>query len=193
VCSSKGNTVTITFDDVSFPQYNGDVPLLQFDATNTYAHLRSGLNMGEDDSFLGGVPQHSRRYTPNVTAAVEVVRGAQQRDGTAYYVSGSGTDTIRFKFIAQNGDFTERLEVKALDFTHGYLYSPVTHANVSTVVPAPQAGPRYMTQAASALGFKHHIRARLPSHRLSLSHHRTPTAYTPRVTSCPSTWCTTSQ
>jgi hypothetical protein len=158
VCSSRGNTVTVTFDNVSFPQYNGDVPLLQFDATNTYAHLRSGLNMGEDDSFLGGVPQHSRRYTPNVTAAVEVVRGVQQRDGTAYYVSGSGTNTIRFKFIAQNGDFTERLEVKALDFAHGYLYSPVTHANVSTAVPAPQAGPRYMTQAASALGFKHHIR-----------------------------------
>ena len=158
VCTSIGNTVIITFDEVNFPQYNGDVPLLIFDQTNTYVDLRSGINLGEENTFLSGVKQHSRKYTVNITTSQQLSKGIKQRDGTAYYIQGNGTDTIRFRFIAQNGDFTEKLDVKTLNFNEGYVYSPITYANVSTIMPYFGAGPRYMIKAAQALSFQHNIK-----------------------------------
>ncbi|KAJ1438745.1 hypothetical protein B484DRAFT_200277 [Ochromonadaceae sp. CCMP2298] len=157
VCTSLGNTVTVQFDEVSFPQYNGDVPMLTFTRNNTFSDLRGGLNIGQDDSFLTGVPPHSRKYTPYVTDAVEVVKGVRQREGTAYYASGSSTKTLLFNFIVQDGDFTDRLEVQSISFSGGYVYGPVTGANVSLAVPNFLSGPRYMSKTTSALGFHRHI------------------------------------
>eukprot|EP01032_Pedospumella_encystans_P013718 gene13718-15774_t len=156
-CTSLGNLVTIVFDSVSFPQYDGDVPPLLFDRTNTYADLRNGLNIGEEDTFLAGVPPHSRRYTANTTVSTEVVKGVTQRDGVAYYLSGNMTNMLTFKFVAQNGDFTKLLEVRSIDFAEGFIYSPVTHANVSTSVPYFGAGRRYMSSQTAALSFRHNI------------------------------------
>lgn len=157
VCSASGNNVTIQFNNVSFPQYNGDVPTLLLNATNTFADARSGLNVGEYDTLLQGVPFHRHEYTPILTQPLELVKGVKQRDGLAYYVSGHGTSTISFAFDVSNGDFTSKLEVNSLNFTNGYLYGYLTQSIISTAVPSDGSGARYMSPAASALGYNRHI------------------------------------
>jgi len=157
VCSANGNNVTIQFNNVSFPQYNGDVPTLILNATNTFADARSGLNVGEYDTLLQGVPFHRHEYIPILTQPLELVKGVKQRDGLAYYVSGHGTRTISFAFDVSNGDFTSQLEVSSLNFTNGYLYGYLTQSIISTAVPSHGSGARYMSPAASALGYNRHI------------------------------------
>ena len=53
ICTSRGNKVTLTFISVTFPQYDGAVPLLEFDRTNSYKDIRTSRSLGDGD-FLRG-------------------------------------------------------------------------------------------------------------------------------------------
>jgi hypothetical protein len=74
-------------------------------------------------------------------------------DGFAYYHSLPSENTVRFLFTPAKGDFTTSLEAKSLIFDTGSIYSNSTGVNVSTAVPYFDAGPRYMNDAPSSLGF----------------------------------------
>jgi hypothetical protein len=36
ICTSLGKNVTIIFENITFPQYDGDVPMVQFSAENAW-------------------------------------------------------------------------------------------------------------------------------------------------------------
>eukprot|EP01038_Epipyxis_sp_PR26KG_P005103 gene5103-7113_t len=151
VCTSIGKNITIIFDNVTFS--NGNVPDMYFSTTNDFPNPRSGLDLG-DGSILFGV--HTSDYTPKIVANT-LVEGFAKDDGIAYYDSGSQSNTIRFAFIVEPGDYVSTLEVKSINFDNGYIFSNITGANISTILPSPNAGPRYMTKSASALGFNKNI------------------------------------
>ena len=100
ICSSKGNLVTIIFENVSLPSLLGDVPEIIFDplngATGGFVDLRSGFKIGDGDSLAGVNPgfEVSIPKTSN-----EVLKGRYQPDGYANYLSGSGTNGNLFEFI----------------------------------------------------------------------------------------------
>lgn len=154
VCTSIGNKVTVTFENVTLPQFNGNVPTIEFDPTNSFRDLRSGQVLGQPDSKLRG---RTSGYVPKITSAV-LSEGFQKGDGTAYYHSGNGTTAITFAFVVQDGDFSNDLEVKSLNFDKGCIFGNVTYANVSQSVPAFGAGPRYMSISPSSLGFNSNIK-----------------------------------
>jgi hypothetical protein len=54
VCTSLGKNVTMTFLNVTFPEFNGDVPMLTFDITNGLfsPDLRTGLSLGNSLCLL---------------------------------------------------------------------------------------------------------------------------------------------
>ncbi len=91
ICTSVGNTVTMTFVNVSFPQYNGNVPTFQYDRYNQYSNLLSGQNMGTGLLLTG----RNAGYNPSVIGSV-VNEGFQKTDGIATYLSGSGTSSVTF-------------------------------------------------------------------------------------------------
>jgi hypothetical protein len=147
VCSSRGNNVTITFENVTFPQYNGDVPNLQYSQANNFQDLLTGLSLGGDGPPLVGL------HTAYVSKILyqEDRKGIQIRDNVAAYVSGSGTNVLTFSFVVVNGDFTTKLDTKSINFIDGYIYSPTTGANVSTSVPDYGRGLRYMSISPGSL------------------------------------------
>jgi hypothetical protein len=148
ICTTYGKNVTITFVNVTFPQYNGNVPTFQYDPLNAFAHLRSGMSMGTG-LLLTGV--HTS-FQPSVTSAV-LNEGFQRTDGTAEYVNGTGTDTVIFNYVAKIGDYANPLEVISINFNAGYIYDNITLANVSTAVPVFGGGPRYMSIRPGSLSF----------------------------------------
>lgn len=85
VCTPLGNNVTVYFNNVSFPHYDGNVPDFEFDVNNRFPDPRTGLNLGNGD-YLRGV--HGA-FVSTITSAV-LQQGHQQRDGTAFYATGSG-------------------------------------------------------------------------------------------------------
>lgn len=148
ICTSKGNTITVTFERSVFPQYDGDVPPLEFHSRNAFTDPRSGLSMGNDNRLKG---VHNS-YIPILSnVSTEVVKGFRQRDGTAYYVSGNGTNQIVFHLELRAGDETDELNVKSLNFDMGYIFSPLTYENVSTEMPRYNAAARYLTSTPSSL------------------------------------------
>ena len=156
ICTSVGKNVTIIFNNVTFPQYNGDVPNFEFTTVNQFADIRSGLDIGMPTKVVGSLSGIRGGYRPFIVAN-EVVKGFQKADATAYYSHGSGTNTITFSYIVQSGDFTNLLEVRSINFEQGYVFGNITGANVSTAVPNFGAGPRYMSISPSSLGFNRNI------------------------------------
>jgi len=152
-CTSKGNKVTITFENVSFPQYNGNVPELQYDVSNKFADLRTRLSQGTPLKILAGI---NDGYIPSITSDT-IRNGYQKADTVATYFSGSGTDTIIFRLLIQFGDSTPSLEAKAINFDQGSIVSPYTGATVSTAVPFSGSGVRYMFAQPSSLSFNKKI------------------------------------
>ena len=156
ICTSVGKNVTIIFNNVTFPQYNGNVPNFQFTTVNQFADIRSGLDLGMPTKVVGSLSGIRGGYRPFIVAN-EVVKGFQKADATAYYSHGSGTNTITFSYIVQSGDFTDLLEVRSINFNQGYVFGNITGANVSTAVPNFGSGPRYMSISPSSLGFNRNI------------------------------------
>jgi len=150
ICTSIGNNVTVTFQNASFPQYNGNVPAMHFDATNSFKDPRTQLSLGDGSYLKGRHVTFQARISP---AATEVVQGFQQQDSVAYYVGGNNSDTLYFRYVVRAHDNSSLLEVSSLNFGSGYIYSDATGYNVSTVVPTGVTGQRYMSSAASSLGF----------------------------------------
>ena len=79
---------------------------------------------------------------PNTTT--EARKGFQVTDGVGHYVSGNETNILTFKYKIEYGhisdvtrypDINQGLNVKSLSFANGYIYSPITDLNVSTVMP----------------------------------------------------------
>jgi hypothetical protein len=145
ICTSKGKNVTITYNNVTFPETNGNVPDLELSITNEFVDLRSGLDLGtaagQGAGDLRGVYQS---YVPYISYRT-LQQGLQKADGTAYYSYGSGSNTITFAYTVQSGDFTNQLEVRSINFDTGFVFGNVTGANVSTSVPSFGSGPRYMS------------------------------------------------
>lgn len=150
LCSIPENKVTISFNKVYFPQYDGDVPTIYLDAQNDYRDMISGISKGIDNKFLVGIQNGGPIYLPNVTS--EVVKGRNHTDAIANYHSGNGTSVLTFLYTVTYGDSTERLDVQAINFDNGFI-SGKHRSNVSTEVPIPGIGPRYMSSDASSLSF----------------------------------------
>lgn len=154
VCTSEGNRVTIAFTNVSFPQYDGNVPALQFDVNNRFVDERTGLEMGNGDHLRG---VHGS-YEASITSQV-LREGAEQRDGIAEYSAGSGSNVLDFLLTVRRGDSTGKgtLAVKSIDFRRGSIVSPVTLRQVSTDIPDFLSGQRFMSNISSILGYNRDI------------------------------------
>ena len=149
VCTFLGKNVTVTFENVSFPEFNGRVPRLLFDVTNSYHDLRTGQSQGFGSNLLAG---NRPGYIPSIVSN-ELVIGVQISDGTAYYQSGNGTDAIVFSYFPSIGESTSQLEVKGISYSSGYIYQPITGNKISQSVPYFGAGVRSLSKVASSLGF----------------------------------------
>ena len=150
ICTSRGNKVTLTFISVTFPHYDGAVPLLEFDRTNSYKDIRTSRSLGDGDFLRGRNVGYEAYISP---VAMEVQKGFQHQDGTAYYFTGNGTDTVYFRYIVRAHDNTSALQVQSLNFDSGYIYSAATGYNVTATVPSGVSGQRYMSSIASSLTF----------------------------------------
>ena len=149
VCTSQGNEVTITFENVSFPEYDGNVPQLVYDIYNEANSLRTTLSQGMESTPLAGV---NVAFLPYITPST-VTDGVQQRDSVATFVSGNGTDVLSFAYRVRANDFSTMLDVTAIQIEEGYIYSPVTFSNISTFLPNLGGGPRYVNSAPGSLSF----------------------------------------
>ena len=150
LCTSEGNTVTVTFEDFDFPQYDGDIPPLQLDRLNRYKDPRYMLSQGNVEARLNGV--HNAYVVELTTSAVEVLKGQKQRDGLATYEKGSGSRFLTFHYVVRNGDLSDRFHVESLNFATGYIYSSHTGENISQAVPSFGTAFRYMDSSAGSLG-----------------------------------------
>jgi len=152
ICSSRGNNVTIIFEDVSFPQFAGDVPPIYMDRLNAQLSDRTGLPSGDQRPLRG---LHSD-YLASITSPTrEMSKGYRATIGRANYLDGSGTNTIRFLYTVRVGDLIDELDVTGLYFTEGYITT--AGANVSTAVPDIGVSGRYMSSQAMSLSFHRDI------------------------------------
>ena len=151
ICTSGGNTVTITFEDISFPQYDGDLPTLEFDSYNWFNDPRTQLPQGNVDERLKGI--HQDYIVELNDTSLEIQKGKNQRNSEAYYVSGAGSNVLVFHYNVRVGDDSPALDVLSINFDNGYIYSPITGANVSTSVPPLGKSYRYMNSAPSSLSY----------------------------------------
>lgn len=155
VCTSMGNLITITFEDVYFPMYDGNVPELVFNDLNDIKSPFSGLSLGNIEHRLKG---HQHSFPVYLTpVATEVQSGKKQRDGVAYYINGSGTSVLEFAYVVRNGDYASQLDVVAINFDDGFIYDPRTGLNTSSNVPLPGGYRRYMNSAATSLSYNANI------------------------------------
>lgn len=152
ICTSVGKNVTITFESIDFPQFDGDVPQIQYDSLNQLQDPRTAKSMGEGIA-LAGV---NNAYIASIKTN-ELVKGRQQRDSTATFYEGNMTSVLKFLYRVRSGDYSSLLEVKSLAFAYGFIYGAQTGFNVSTSVPLPQSGSRYMSIHPSSLGFNKNI------------------------------------
>lgn len=154
ICTSRGNNVTITFENVTFSALNNNVPILTYDTLNEFAHSRTGLSQGISDTSLAMIHPDSV-----VSISSEVLQeGFKKENGMAYYVSGSNTSVVRFEFIVEGGDTTTSLDVNTLNMDeNSYIASKRTYAVVNPAVPNPGARERYMFGTASALSYSNTI------------------------------------
>jgi hypothetical protein len=146
ICTSKGNNVTITFENVTFAVLNNNVPTITYDVLNQFAHARTGISQGVPDSSLAMT--HS---TSSVSITSEILQeGFRKENGMGYYISGSNTSTIRFAFTVEGGDSTTALDVLSLNMDeNSYIASANTGAIVSSQVPLAGQQERYMFGSAS--------------------------------------------
>jgi hypothetical protein len=151
ICTSGGNEITITFEDISFPQYDGDMPILEFDSYNWFDHPRTLRPQGNVEERLKGI---HKEYVVELSAtATEVQAGKNQRNSEAYYVSGAGSSVLIFHYHVRVGDDSSALDVVSINFDEGYIYSPITGANVSTTTPPLGKSYRYMDSSPSSLSY----------------------------------------
>ncbi len=148
ICTNKGKNVTITFENVTYPEYRGNVPDIEFDVLNQMTDPRTDQVLGTGVSLSGIVAG----YVVSITSYVHT-EGLQAPDSVAPYVSGNGTNIISFQYSVVDGDASTALDLSSLDFTSGYLYCAVTSANISNFIPTPGAGTRYMSIYPSSLSF----------------------------------------
>jgi hypothetical protein len=153
LCTSRGKNITIEFDDVSFPQYNGNVPSLKFSASNQFSDSRTGISLGIKHSYLKG---RNPTFLAHVIGTT-IQEGFQKTDGRAYYAYGNGTSKIVFNWTVEYGDEVTVLDVKSLNFDQGYLYDEGSKSMMSNAVPKFGAGPRYMSFSAIALSYNSSI------------------------------------
>eukprot|EP00520_Triparma_pacifica_P008483 CAMPEP_0118646096 /NCGR_PEP_ID=MMETSP0785-20121206/7860_1 /TAXON_ID=91992 /ORGANISM="Bolidomonas pacifica, Strain CCMP 1866" /LENGTH=7824 /DNA_ID=CAMNT_0006538039 /DNA_START=267 /DNA_END=23742 /DNA_ORIENTATION=+ len=158
VCTSKGNLVRITFDDVdSTVGIDGDIPELTFDPINSPLDPRTYENLG-DGSFLRA--QLSGNTVSLSSTAIEVTKGVNYSDRYATYVSGSGTSTVKFKYTVQVGDSSSDLEALSIHTTSSSSIfkagSTKIHAD-TTNVPTNNERYRYISARGSSLSFNRAI------------------------------------
>lgn len=160
VCTSKGNYVRITFDDVNETVgSDGDIPELTFDSLNAPLDPRTYLSQG-DGTFLRAQLSGN---TPSLSAtATEVTKGVKYEDRLAIYHSGNGTDTIRFQYTIKAGDTSADLEADSLliGSTTGYIYkadSSMTTLVDSANFPSNTERHRYVESRGSSLAFNRNI------------------------------------
>ena len=152
ICTNKGKNVTITFENVTYPEFRGNVPDIEFDILNQMTDPRTDRTMGTDVSLSGIVDG----YIASISSYVHV-QGVQAPDSIATYTSGNGTNIISFHYAVEDSDASLALDVNSLNFDTGFLYCPVTYANISNFVPTPGAGTRYMSVYSSSLSFNSKI------------------------------------
>jgi len=75
ICTQVGNVVNVVFEDVSFPQYNNDVPQMQFDIFNQFADVRTGLVLG---AFATSLSMLTTPPYPSVTGQT-ITNGFKKR------------------------------------------------------------------------------------------------------------------
>ena len=134
ICSSRGENVTVMFNNVSFPLTAGNVPNMQFDVTNSRPDPVNGLSLGEGNKgFPGevnsGLAGVNPPYIPTITFR-ENQPGLSANPGLARYLQGSGTRTLLFEYIAINGEYATTLNVDHINYEplvyapqyHGYIY-----------------------------------------------------------------------
>ena len=146
VCSSKGKNVTVTFNNVTFPATQGNVPNMHFDPTNTIPDPYSGLSNGlgsfmfqEPVSALKGI---NKAYLANISF-YENQAGFRANPGVARYMRGSGTRVLLFEYVPRQGEFAGGLNTVSINFDpliyapayRGYIYSPTSLQNVSRSIP----------------------------------------------------------
>lgn len=151
VCTSDGNEITITFEDISFPQYDGDLPIIELDSYNWFNDPRTLRPQGNVEERLKGIHNEYVVELPNTTS--EVQKGQNQRNSEAYYVSGAGTNVLSFHYNVRVGDDSPALDVISINFDNGYIYSLITGANVSTAIPPLGKSYRYMDSSPSSLSY----------------------------------------
>lgn len=148
-CASNGNNVTIIFDDVSFPQYQGNIPPIFFDTNNLLPGPRTLQPSGIASSRLKG--KHVT-YSPSILNNT-IQDGFNKTDSNATYIYGNGTCVLTFQYIVEYGDQTSNLDVKSINYDFGYIYDNTTLEAISLTVPYFGSGPRYITKQASSLSF----------------------------------------
>ncbi|CAM9804617.1 unnamed protein product, partial [Scytosiphon promiscuus] len=155
VCSNNGTTVTVTFDAVSTEGDDGDLPLLELDYMNSPMNDYTGMSWGDshrlwygwlnkeeeeperaekDISFGGYFMDDSGKAVigddglngVELGPAVQVTPGRKAADRLAVYAEGTGTDTLSFIYIVQEGDSSADLEY--------YDRSSLTLPNNSSIV-----------------------------------------------------------
>tara|TARA_B110000305_G_C19381946_1_gene610082 strand:- start:56 stop:715 length:660 start_codon:yes stop_codon:yes gene_type:complete len=135
-CSSIGNVVTISFDDVdeTFVGDDGDIPPLQLDMLNSPVNPRTYLEEGDGTFLMARLSGNTASVTPT---AVEVNKGIKYEDRSAPYESGSGTDTLTFKYTVQIGDSSADLEATRLLVASGSIYrAPAGYTSLNSTVLA---------------------------------------------------------
>ena len=154
ICSSAGNNVTVYFWNVSLPQFDGNVPQLEFDVNNRFIDDRDGSALGNGD-YLRGVHES---YVATINATT-IQQGHQQRDGLATYLNGSGTNLVEFEYIVRVGDSTGNgiLTVLSINFDNGSIVSPLTLEPVSTTIPDFASGQRFRSNISAILGYNRNI------------------------------------
>ena len=154
ICSSSGNNVTVYFWNVSLPQYDGNVPQLEFDVSNRFIDDRDGFTLGNGD-YLRGVHDI---YVASINSTT-IRQGHQQRDGLATYLNGSGTSQIEFVYVVRVGDSIGNgiLTVSSINFDNGSIVSPLTLDPVSTIIPDFASGQRFRSNVSAILGYNRNI------------------------------------
>ena len=119
-CTSRGNLVTVTFEDVSseFVGDDGDLPPMQLNALNAPLDPRTYIPSGDGTFLTASLSKSTVSLTPT---AIEHTKGVDYADRVAKYVNGSGTDTLTFAYTVQQGDESGDLEaLEILDHPKQY-------------------------------------------------------------------------
>ena len=148
-CSSRGNNVTVIFNEWTYHGSDGDLPLLRTDSLNAPADPRTFKSTG-DGAFLSGRFPDSK---VQLTQPVEVIKGWRKDDGRAFYTSGSGTSTLTFTYVIKSGDLTDALDVLSINLTTSAIMSSPTGEAVNPQLPDPGQNASILFSSAKSLSF----------------------------------------